>query len=103
MVVLYFFKFVFDGWLIDDDGNLVVEWFQLVNNLENFDDGICCVFFIGEFWIEVDDFCEDFFCKFFCFFFGYEVCLCGVYLVIVIDVVKNFDGIIVEVYVSYDL
>ena len=39
MAVLHPLKLVLDGWPTDDDGNPVVEWFQLVNNPENPDDG----------------------------------------------------------------
>lgn len=37
----------------------MVEWFQLVNNPENPDDGTRRVPFTGELWIEADDFRED--------------------------------------------
>ncbi|MCP5996067.1 glutamine--tRNA ligase, partial [Klebsiella pneumoniae] len=78
---------VLDGWPTDDDGNPVVEWFQLVNNPENPDDGTRRVPFTGELWIEADDFREDPPRKFFRLSPGHEVRLRGAYLVTATDVV----------------
>ena len=102
MAVLHPLKLVLDGWPTDDDGNPVVEWFQLVNNPENPDDGTRRVPFTGELWIEADDFREDPPRKFFRLSPGHEVRLRGAYLVTATDVVKNPDGTIAEVHASYD-
>ena len=102
MAVLHPLKLVLDGWPTDENGNPVVEWFELVNNPENPDDGTRRVPFTGELWIEADDFREDPPRKFFRLSPGREVRLRGAYLVTATDVVKDPDGTITEVHASYD-
>ena len=80
----------------------MVEWFELINNPENPDDGTRRVPFTGELWIEADDFREDPPRKFFRLSPGREVRLRGAYLVTATDVVKSPDGTITEVHASYD-
>ncbi len=102
MAVLHPLKLVLDGWPTDADGNPVVEYFDIVNNPENPDDGARRVPFTGTLWIEQDDFREDPPRKYFRLSPGREVRLRGAYLVTATDVVRNPAGQVVEVHASFD-
>ena len=80
----------------------MVEWFEVVNNPENPDDGTRLVPFTGELWIEQDDFREVPPPKYFRLSPGREVRLRGAYLVTARDVVKDEEGNVVEVRCSFD-
>ena len=89
-------------WPTESDGSPVVEWFEVVNNPENPDDGTRLVPFTGELWIEQDDFRVVPPPKYFRLSPGREVRLRGAYLVTARDVVKDEEGNIVEVRCSFD-
>ncbi|WP_130866081.1 glutamine--tRNA ligase/YqeY domain fusion protein [Acidipropionibacterium timonense] len=102
MAVLHPLRLVLDGWPTDDEGQPVVEHFELTNNPENEADGTRKVPFSGTLWIEADDFREVPPPKYFRLSPGREVRLRGAYLVTATDVVKDDEGRVVEVHASYD-
>ena len=91
-------KLTLPDWPTNSDGSPVVEWFEVVNNPENPDDGTRLVPFTGELWIEQDDFREVPPPKYFRLSPGREVRLRGAYLVTARDVVKDEEGNVVEVH-----
>ena len=95
-------KLTLPDWPTNSDGSPVVEWFEVVNNPENPDDGTRLVPFTGELWIEQDDFREVPPPKYFRLSPGREVRLRGAYLVTARDVVKDEEGNVVEVRCSFD-
>ncbi|QCV88288.1 glutamine--tRNA ligase/YqeY domain fusion protein [Acidipropionibacterium jensenii] len=102
MAVLRPLALILDGWPTDAEGNPVVEYFEIVNNPENPDDGVRKVPFTGTLWIEQDDFRENPPRKYFRLSPGREVRLRGAYLVTATDVVKDEAGDVVAVHASYD-
>lgn len=102
MVVTRPLHLVIDNWPTDDQGNPVVEYFELVNNPENPDEGTRMVAFTGDLFIEQDDFAEVPPPKYFRLSPGREVRLRGAYFVTATDVVKDDKGQIIEVHASYD-
>ena len=102
MAVLRPVRLVIDNWPTDADGQPVVEWFELVNNPENPDDGTRLAPFTGELFIESEDFAEVPPPKFFRLSPGREVRLRGAYLITATGVDKDTDGNIVTVHVTYD-
>ncbi len=97
MAVLKPLKLVLTNW---PEGQ--VEHFEVANNPENPADGVREVAFTGELWIETDDFAEVPPPKFFRLSPGREVRLRGAYLVTATDVVKDADGVVVQVNATYD-
>lgn len=95
-------KLTITDWPTDEDGEPVVEWFEVMNNPENPDDGIRKVPFTGELWIEQDDFREVPPSKYFRLSPGKEVRLRGAFLITATDVVKDEDGNVVEVLCTHD-
>ncbi|WP_297742757.1 glutamine--tRNA ligase/YqeY domain fusion protein [uncultured Tessaracoccus sp.] len=102
MAVLRPLKLTITDWPTDEDGEPVVEWFEVMNNPENPDDGIRKVPFTGELWIEQDDFREVPPSKYFRLSPGKEVRLRGAFLITATDVVKDEDGNVVEVLCTHD-
>ena len=102
MAVLRPLRVVITNWPTDAAGAPVVEHFELGNNPENPDDGVRTVAFSGELFIEADDFAEVPPPKFFRLSPGREVRLRGAYFVTATDVVKDADGVVVEVRCTYD-
>lgn len=102
MAVLRPLKLVLTNWPTDDNGDPVVEYFEVANNPENAEDGTRQVAFSGELWIEQDDFAEVPPPKYFRLSPGREVRLRGAYFVTATDVVKDDDGVLVEVRATYD-
>lgn len=79
-----------------------VEYFEVMNNPENPDDGTRRVAFSGELYIEQDDFAVSPPPKFYRLSIGREVRLRGAYFVTATEVVTDGDGQVVEVLASYD-
>ncbi len=102
MAVLHPLKLVLDNWPADEQGNPVVEYFEVANNPERAEDGTRQVPFTGELWIERDDFREVPPPKYFRLSPGREVRLRGAYLVTATDVVKDEAGDVVEVHATFD-
>ncbi|WP_348520404.1 glutamine--tRNA ligase/YqeY domain fusion protein [Arsenicicoccus piscis] len=102
MAVLRPLKVVITNWPTDETGQPVVEHFEVANNPENADDGTRQVAFSGELWIEQEDFAEVPPPKYFRLSPGREVRLRGAYFVTATDVVKDADGTVTEVHVTYD-
>ncbi|MBO3142213.1 glutamine--tRNA ligase/YqeY domain fusion protein [Dermatophilus congolensis] len=102
MAVLRPLKVVLTNWPIDADGNPEVEYFDVVNNPENLDDGTRKVAFSGELYIETDDFAEVPPPKFFRLSPGREVRLRGAYFITATDVVKDADGNVIQINATYD-
>lgn len=103
MAVLRPLKVIIDNWPTDDQGQPVVDHFELTNNPENEADGTRSVPFTGELWIESEDFAEVPPPKFFRLSPGREVRLRGAYLITCTDVVKNEAGEVIEVHCTADL
>ncbi|NNG19423.1 glutamine--tRNA ligase/YqeY domain fusion protein [Naumannella sp. ID2617S] len=95
-------RLVLDDWPRDEAGNPVVEWFELVNNPENPEDGTRRVPFTGELWIEQDDFAEVPPPKFFRLSPGREVRLRGAFLVTATSVEHDTDGNVITVHATHD-
>lgn len=102
MAVLRPLKLTITDWPTDEGGEPVVEWFEVMNNPENPDDGTRKVPFTGEVWIEQDDFREVPPPKYFRLSPGKEVRLRGAFFVTATDVVKDEDGNVVEVLCTHD-
>lgn len=102
MVVTKPLKLTLTNWPTDENGQPVVEYFDLTNNPENADDGVRSVAFTGQLVIEADDFAEVPPPKFFRLSPGKEVRLRGAYLVTAQDVVKDAEGNVIEVLATYD-
>lgn len=79
-----------------------VEYFELMNNPENPDDGTRKVAFTGELFIESEDFAEVPPPKFFRLSLGREVRLRGAYFVTATDLVTDDQGNVVEVLATFD-
>ncbi|MFT8395794.1 glutamine--tRNA ligase/YqeY domain fusion protein [Propionibacterium sp.] len=102
MVVTRPLHLIIDDWPTDENGDPVVEWFELTNNPENPGDGTRKVAFTGDLFIEQEDFAEVPPPKFFRLFPGNEVRLRGAYLITATSIVKDAEGRVVEVHASYD-
>ncbi len=102
MAVLRPLRLVITNWPSDADGNPVVEYFDIVNNPENPDDGTRPVAFSGELFIERDDFAQVPPPKFFRLSPGREVRLRGAYFVTATDVATDESGNVVQVNATYD-
>lgn len=102
MVVTKPLKLTLTNWPTDENGQPVVEYFDLTNNPENADDGVRSVAFTGQLVIEAEDFAEVPPPKFFRLSPGKEVRLRGAYLITAHDVVKDADGNVIEVLATYD-
>ena len=79
-----------------------VEYFEVMNNPENPDDGLRRVAFSGELYIEQDDFAVSPPPKFYRLSIGREGRLRGAYFVTATEVVTDDDGQVVEVLATYD-
>ncbi|WIY82674.1 glutamine--tRNA ligase/YqeY domain fusion protein [Propionimicrobium sp. PCR01-08-3] len=79
-----------------------IEYFDVMNNPENPDDGTRKVAFTGELFIEQDDFAEVPPPKFYRLSLGREVRLRGAYFVTATDLVKDDQGNVTEVLATYD-
>ena len=79
-----------------------VDYFDVMNNPENADDGTRKVAFTGELYIEAEDFAEVPPPKFYRLSIGREVRLRGAYFVTATDVVTDDQGNVVEVLATYD-
>ncbi|MDO5683199.1 MAG: glutamine--tRNA ligase/YqeY domain fusion protein [Propionibacteriaceae bacterium] len=95
-------KLILDDWPVGIDGEPQVEWFEVVNNPENPEDGVRSVPFAGELWIEADDFAEVPPPKFFRLSPGREVRLRGAYLVTATGVDKDDEGNVIAVHATHD-
>ena len=102
MAVLRPLKLTITNWPVDDQGQPVVEWFEVMNNPECPSDGTRLVPFTGELWIEQDDFRAVPPPKYFRLSPGKEVRLRGAFLVTATDVVKDAEGNVVEVLCTHD-
>ena len=103
MAVLRPLKLVLTNWPVDDAGNPVVEYVEVVNNPENPADGTRQVPFTGELWIERDDYAQDPPSKYFRLSPGREVRLRGAYFVTATDAVLDESGEVVQVNATVDL
>lgn len=97
MAVLRPLRLTITNWPVGE-----VEYFEVMNNPENPDDGVRQVAFSGELYIEQDDFAEVPPPKFYRLSIGREVRLRGAYFVTATDVVRDDDGQVVEVLATYD-
>jgi glutaminyl-tRNA synthetase len=97
LAVLHPIKVVITNWPTGQ-----VEWFEATNNPEDPTAGIRQVPFSGELYLESEDFMEVPAPKYFRLFPGNEVRLRNAYFVKCTDVIKNDQGDIVEVHVTYD-
>lgn len=102
MAVLRPLKLRLTNWPTDENGDPVVEHFEITNNPERAEDGTRKVAFTGELWIEQEDFQEVPPPKYFRLSPGREVRLRGAYFVTATDVVKDDEGNVVEVLATYD-
>ncbi|SHJ38449.1 glutaminyl-tRNA synthetase [Tessaracoccus bendigoensis DSM 12906] len=102
MAVLHPLKLRLTNWPTDENGEPVVEHFELTNNPERAKDGTRKVAFSGELWIEADDFREVPPPKYFRLSPGREVRLRGAYFVTATEAVKDEHGNIIEVLATYD-
>ena len=102
MAVLRPLRLSITNWPTDDDGEPVVEHFDVVNNPENAEDGTRSVAFTGELWIEQDDFMVDPPKKFFRLSPGREVRLRGAFLVTCTGYETDDDGNVTRVLAEYD-
>jgi glutaminyl-tRNA synthetase len=97
MAVLRPLKVIIDNYPVDQ-----VEWLEAENNPENPDMGTRKIPFTREIYIEQEDFMEDPPKKFFRLTPGGEVRLKSAYIIKCEQVVKNEQGVIVELRCSYD-
>ena len=102
MAVLRPLRLSITNWPTDDHDEPVVEYFDIVNNPENPDDGTRSVAFTGELWIEQDDFMVDPPKKFFRLSPGREVRLRGAFLVTCTGYETDDDGNVTRVLAEYD-
>ena len=102
MAVLKPLRVVVTNWPTNDNGEPLVEYFEVSNNPENPDDGTRMVPFSNVLYIESDDFAQVPPPKFYRLAPGREVRLRGAYFVTCTDVVTDDDGTPVEVHVTYD-
>ncbi len=102
MAVLRPLRLIIDNWPTDEQGDPVVEYFEVVNNPEDAAAGTRRVAFSGELYIEQDDFAEVPPPKYFRLSPGREVRLRGAYFVTATHVVKDAAGRVTEVHASYD-
>lgn len=79
-----------------------VEYFPVQNNPENPADGERMVPFARELWIERDDFMEEAAKKWFRLAPGAEVRLRSAYYVTCTDVIKDDNGVVIELRCTYD-
>ena len=78
------------------------EWVELINNPEDESMGSRKLPFSGEVYIERDDFMEDAPKKFFRLTVGKELRLKGAYAITCTGFKKNDEGVIEEIYATYD-
>ncbi len=97
MAVLHPIKLTITNWPAGQ-----VDYFDVMNNPENADDGTRKVAFTGELYIEAEDFAEVPPPKFYRLSLGREVRLRGAYFVTATDVVTDDQGNVVEVLATYD-
>jgi len=97
MAVLHPIKLTITNWPAGQ-----VDYFDVMNNPENADDGTRKVAFTGELYIEAEDFAEVPPPKFYRLSIGREVRLRGAYFVTATDVVTDDQGNVVEVLATYD-
>jgi glutaminyl-tRNA synthetase len=102
MAVLRPLKVVITNWPVDDAGDPVVEFVELVNNPENIDDGTRTVPFSGVLYIEQDDFKAEPPPKYFRLSPGKEVRLRGAFFVTATGFDTDADGNVIEVQVTHD-
>jgi glutaminyl-tRNA synthetase len=102
MAVLRPLRVVITNWPVDDDGEPVVEYVELVNNPENPADGTRTVPFSGVLYIEQEDFMAEPAPKYFRLSPGKEVRLRGAYFVTATGYDADTAGNVVEVQVTYD-
>jgi glutaminyl-tRNA synthetase len=102
MAVLRPLRVVITNWPLDDAGEPVVEYVELVNNPENPADGTRTVPFSGVLHIEQEDFMAEPAPKYFRLSPGKEVRLRGAYFVTATGYETDADGNVVEVQVTYD-
>ncbi len=102
MAVLRPLRLTITNWPTDDDGNPVVEHFEVANNPENEADGTRQVAFSGELFIEQDDFMADPPPKYFRLTPGREVRLRGAYLVTCTGYETDDEGEVTRVLATYD-
>lgn len=102
MAVLRPLKLTLTNWPVDDNGEPVVEYFEVSNNPERHEDGMRSMPFSGQLYIESDDFAEVPPPKYFRLTLDREVRLRGAYFVKAHDVVKDEQGNVVEVLATYD-
>lgn len=102
MAVLRPVKLTLTNWPKDENGQPVVEYFELTNNPENPADGTRKVAFSGELYIERDDFEMDPPPKFYRLTPGREVRLRGAYLITCTDAKLDDNGEVVEIFATYD-
>ena len=102
MAVLRPLRLSITNWPTDDNGEPEVEYFDIVNNPENADDGTRSVAFSGDLWIEQDDFMVDPPKKFFRLAPGREVRLRGAFLVTCTGYETDDDGNVTRVLAEYD-
>ena len=102
MAVLRPLRLSITNWPTDDDGNPMIEYFDLVNNPEDEADGVRSVAFSGELWIEDDDFMVDPPKKFFRLSPGREVRLRGAYFVTATGYETDDHGNVTRVLATYD-
>jgi glutaminyl-tRNA synthetase len=102
MAVLRPLRMIVTDWPTDQEGNPVVEHFDVANNPENEADGTRSVAFSGELFIEREDFMLDPPPKFFRLSPGREVRLRGAYLVTCTHADVDGEGNVTTVYVTHD-
>lgn len=73
------------------------------NYLKDESFGSCEVLFVCELWIDCEDFVEVLLKGWKCLVLGGEVCLCGVGIICCDEVIKDVDGIIIELCGWFDL
>jgi glutaminyl-tRNA synthetase len=97
LAVLHPIKVVVTNWPAGQ-----VDWFEANNNPEDETAGTRQIPFSGELYLESDDFMEVPAPKYFRLFPGNEVRLRNAYFVKCTDVIKDQQGNVVEVHVTYD-
>ena len=102
MAVLHPLRLQITNWPTDNEGNPVVDHFEVNNNPENEADGTRQVAFSGELFIEHDDFRADPPPKYYRLTPGREVRLRGAYLVTCTGFESDDDGNVTTVLATYD-